>query len=249
MNPPAEKRLPMRRWLSSVRWSVTAKVLLGVVGLALLAIGGGKVVATAGNTGALTLVVVGALLLVIPFVLDRVQRVSVSATSFDVLFAAQVSDLGAPRTAEILQRTMLGSFAESYALVHDELIGPNYREARIHLQDLLVGRAAGIARREKFEAREIRTLFAKGSLVMRVLALGMMQGDWTLADVSTITAAIADGRSRNEQYQGLQLATLCWPRLSTSDRQKIHQAIRQADLGHDTDRSRKAHAVLSLPDS
>src|SRR5260370_28686916 len=144
---------------------------------------------------------------------------------------------------------MLGSFTESYALVHDELIGPNYREARIHLQDLLVGRAAGIARREKFEAREVRMLFAKGSLVMRVLALGMMQGDWSLADVSTITAAIADGRSRNEQYHGLQLAKLCWPRLSTSDRQEIHRAIGRTDLRANSDRSRKAQAELSLPTS
>jgi hypothetical protein len=76
----------------------------------------------------------------------------------------------------ILQRSRLGSFAESYALIHDELTAPDYKAARIHLQDLLVRRAAGVARQEKFEAREVRELFpmVQG---MRVLVLGLMQGD------------------------------------------------------------------------
>ena len=55
---------------------------------------------------------------------------------------------------------------------NDELAAPDYRAARIHLQDLLVQRAAGVARREKFQEREVRKLFANGSVVMRLLALG-----------------------------------------------------------------------------
>lgn len=247
MNSPTEKRFFPRTWLSTVRWPMTAKLFVGVVGLALLAIGAGKFAATAGDTGAITLVVAGAILLVSPFILDRVQRVSVSATGVDLWLVSQVSDLGAPETAQILQRTMLGNFAESYALVHDELVGPEYRAARIHLQDLLVQRAASIARRDKFQAREVRTLFANGSLVVRVLVLGLMQGDRSLADIGTITAAITDGRSRNEQYQGLQLARLCWPRLSPPERREIRTAVEQTDLGSGNARWRLAQEVLSLP--
>ena len=32
----------------------------------------------------------------------------------------------------------------------------------------------------------------------------------SLADAPTITAAVMDGRSRNEQYEGLEVAKLCW---------------------------------------
>lgn len=248
MSSSAGGRLSPRRWLASVYWPAAAKAFVGVVGLALLAVGAVKSVSVAGDTGAIALVLAGAVLLVSPFIVDRVQRVSVSATSVDLWLVGQVSELGAPKAAQILQRTTLGSFAESYALVHDELTGPDYRKARIHLQDLLVERAAGIARRERFEAREVRRVFASGSLVVRVLALGLMQGDWSLADVGTITAAVQDGRSRNEQYQGLQLAKLCWPRLSTAERQEVRRAIGQTDLEADSGRWRKAQEVLSLPD-
>ena len=104
--------------------------------------------------------------------------------------------------------------------MHAELTAPEYKAARIHLQDLLVQRAASVARQEKFEASEVQGS-SNGSVVMRVLVLGLMQGDRSLADVSTIVAAVTDGRSRNEQYQGLMLAELCWPRLSSPDRHEV----------------------------
>jgi hypothetical protein len=170
MESSASRRYPVRAWLSSVRRPATAKLLIGAAGLALLAIGAGKFAATAGDNGAIAVVIAGAVLLITPLILDRVQRVSVSATRMDLWLVSQVSDKGAPRTAEILQRTMLGSFAESYALVHDELRGPQYRSARIHLQDLLVENAGRIARQEKFQPVEVQALFANGSLVIRAAA-------------------------------------------------------------------------------
>jgi hypothetical protein len=39
----------------------------------------------------------------------------------------------------------------------------------------------------------MRALFANGSVVIRVLILGLMQGDVSLADVNTIVAAATDG--------------------------------------------------------
>lgn len=218
-------------------------------GLALLGIGAGKIAVMAGGGGAVTLVIAGAVLLVSPFLLDRVERISVSATSVDMWLYTQVTDQGAPQAAQILQRTDLGSFAESYALIHGELLGrPQYKEARVYLQDLLVDRAASIAQREKFEAREVRALFASGSPVIRVLTLGLMQGDTSLAHLAVITAAVTDGRSRNEQYQGLRLAKLCWPRLSDTEKEKVHTAIRQAGIAESA-RWPLAQEVLNLPTS
>jgi hypothetical protein len=240
-------RRPIRGRLSWVRWPTVAKLLVGAVGLALLIVGAIKFAGAAGNSGAVTLVVAGAVLLLSPFVLDRLQRVSLSATKVDLWLTTQVSDRGAPETAMILQRTRLGSFVESYALVHDELTAPQYKAARIHLQDLLVHRAASVARHEKFEAGEVRRLFANGSVVVRVLVLGLMQGDVSLADVGTVVSAVTDSRSRNEQYQGLRLAEICWPRFSVTDRQEIRKAVQRANINHGSDRWRAAQCVLDLP--
>jgi len=225
-----------------------AKLLVGAVGLALLIVGVVKFAGAAGNAGAITLVVAGAVLLLSPFILDRLQRVSLSATKVDLWLSTQISDRGAPETAMILERTRLGSFVESYALVHDELTAPQYKAARIHLQDLLVHRAASVARHEKFEAGEVRRLFANGSVVVRVLVIGLMQGDVSLVDVGTVVSAVTDSRSRNEQYQGLMLAEMCWPRFSATDRKEIREAIGLANIDHRSDRWRVAQQVLDLPD-
>jgi hypothetical protein len=235
-----------RAWLTSVRWPATARLLLGVVGLVLLILGAVKFAGAAGATGPITLVVAGAVLLVSPFVLDRLQR-GPAAVPLDPWITTQVSERGAPQTAAILQRTRLGGFAEAYALVHDELTEPEYRSARLHLQDLLLERAASTARQEILEAREIRRLFANGSVIVRVLVLGLMQGDRSLADVPTIAAALLDSRSKNEQYQGLQLARRCWPSLSLTDRQDVRTAVEQASLDPGTDRWHLAQDVLRLP--
>lgn len=83
--------------------------------------------------------------------------------------------------------------------------------------------------------------------MVRVLVLGLMQGDRSLADVPTMTAALLDSRSKNEQYQGLQLARLCWPTLSLSDRQDVRIAIEQAGMEPGCDRWHLAQDVLRLP--
>lgn len=246
MKSPAAWRAA-RAWLTSVRWPATARLLLGVVGLVLLILGAVKFTGAAGETGAITLVVAGAVLLVSPFVLDRVQRGPVSTPRLDQWITTQVSERGAPQTAAILQRTRLGSFAEAYAQVQDELAEPEYRSARIHLQELLMERAASAARQEILDAREVRRLFANGSVIVRVMVLGLMQGDRSLADVPTMAAALLDSRSKNEQYQGLQLARRCWPTLSLTDRQDVRTAIEQATLEPGSERWHLAQDVLRLP--
>jgi hypothetical protein len=244
MDAPASRRRSVNARLGSVPWPEAATVFIGVAGLALLVIAAVKFAGAGGDGATVALVIVGAILLICPFILGRLQRVSVSTTQVDLWLTTQVTDRGAPEAAAILQRTRLGSFAESYAFVHDELEG-EYFSARVHLQDVLVQRAASIARQEKFDAREARRLFANGAMVVRVLVLGLMQGDTSLADVDTVLSAINEGRSRNEQFQALVLAEKCWSRLSSSEQSEIRWAIERANFEPGGDRQQKAAQLLT----
>jgi len=249
MDSTVGRRRPVNRWAASVRWPEVGRGLVGVAGLALLVVGAVKFAGAKGDGGTIALVVVGAILLVCPFVLNRIQRVSVGTTQIDRWLTTQVADRGGPETAAILQRTQLGSFAESYAFVHGELTG-EYLGARQHLQDVLVRQAATVAEQEKFDAREVRRLFANGSLVVRVLAIGLMQGDTSLADVDTILSAINEGRSRNEQFQAMVLAQKFWTKLSPAEQSDIRWAVGRAKFEPGSARYEKAQELLGpgLPD-
>jgi hypothetical protein len=224
--------------------------LLGVAGLGLLAAAVIRVIGIASGAGLTTVVVAGAVLLVSPFIIGRVQRLSVSTSGLDLQLARDVADLGAPKAAQILDNTDLAKFAESYAFVHKELEDRQYYAAKLHLQDLLVERAAALASSEKFDATEVRRLFANAAPTMRVLVLGLMQGDCSLADGPTVLAAVADPLSKNEQYQGLQLAKLCWRRLARQDRAALKYVIRtDPDIEAGSSRHQVAAEILALPDS
>jgi hypothetical protein len=119
-----------------------ATLLLGVVGLALLAAAAARVIYTSSGAGIVTLLVIGAVLLISPFVIARVERLSVNARGLELPLTREMAEAGAPNAARILDRTDLGRFAESYAVVHTELDGARYEAARAHLQDLLNQRAA-----------------------------------------------------------------------------------------------------------
>jgi hypothetical protein len=225
-----------------------ATLLLGAVGLALLAAAAARVIYTSSGAGIVTLLVIGAVLLVSPFVIARVERLSLSASGFELQLSREVAELGAPNAARILDRTDLAKFAESYSFVHKELGDPRFRDARAHLQDLLVQRAAALARQEKFEPAEVRTLFANGTPELRVLAIGLMKGDPSLADGASILAAIADPHTANEQYQGLELAKICWPHLSRSYRSAIQSVIADnPDIRTGSDRAQLAADLRALP--
>jgi hypothetical protein len=225
-------------------------LLVGAIGLGLLVVGVVKTVSASGDTGAVVLVIAGGLLLVSPLIVGRVERLSVSASGLELQLSREISELGAPKTARVLDRTELAKFAESYAFIHEELSNPAYRNAKVHLQDLLVERAAAISRREKLNAAEVRALFKNGSPMMRVLTLGLMQGDPSLADGATILSAIADSRSANEQFQGLKLALLCWHNLTKAERHAIQSAVTNNPyIQPGTDRQPLADELLARPSS
>lgn len=223
------------------RWPT---VLLVTVGLALIGIGVERVLATASGAGLVATVVVGALLLVTPFALARFERLTTPGAALQL--TRDMAGLGAPRAAHILERTDLARFADAYTFMYAELDDDRYIDATVHLQDLLVERAAAMARKEKFDPAEIRALAANASPAMRALALGFMKGDSELADGGTVLAAIADPHSISEQYQGLELAKLCWPHLTTSYRSAIRSVIEASPAvmsGHQA----LVQEILALP--
>jgi hypothetical protein len=223
-------------------------LLIGAIGLGLLVVGVVKTVSVVGNGSAVVLVVAGALLLVSPLIIGRIERLSVSTGGLELQLSREISELGAPKTARILDRTELAKFAESYAFIYEELSNPAYRNAKVHLQDLLVERAAAISRREKLNAAEVRELFKNGSPMMRVLTLGLMQGDPSLADGTTILSAIADSRSANEQFQGLKLALFCWHNLTNAEKHAVQSAVTgNPHIQPGTDRQLLADELLALP--
>ena len=225
-----------------------ATLLLGVVGLALLAAAAARVIYTSSGAGIVTLLIIGAVLLISPFIIARVERLNANSAGFELPLTQEIAELGAPNAARILDQTDLARFAEAYAVAGKELGDPRFESAKAHLQDLLVRRAAALAHQEKFEAAEVRTLFANGSPEVRVLAVGLMKGDPSLADGATILAAIADPRSPSEQYQGLELAKVCWPQLSRSYRSAIQSVIADSpDIRTGSDRAGVAAELRSLP--
>jgi hypothetical protein len=225
------------------RWPT---LLLVIIGLALVGIGAERVLVTASGAGLVTIVIVGAVLLVSAFILARVDRFTAPGAALQ--FTRDMAGLGAPRAARVLEHTDLARYADSYSVMHKELDDDSYRDAKLHLQDLLVERAAAMARKEKFDAAEVRALAANTSPAMRALALGLMKGDSELADGGTVLAAIADPHSASEQYQGLELAKLCWPHLSTSYRSAIRSVIEaNPDAMAGSAQRPLAQEILALP--
>ena len=208
------------------------------VGLGLLVAAAVDLTLDDGGTALVALVVAGALLLLAPQLLPRLERLVVGASGVELTLAGELARHGAPTTAKLVQQSGLAAHIDAYATAHDELTSPEHRKAKIHLQDRIIDRAAATARRQKFDADEVRRLFADGSPTARVLVLGLMTGDPSLADVDSIASAIGYSRSGNEQYHALRLAQLRWDRLADKDRDRLTRVITSDPLIPESPRRR-----------
>ncbi|TWD83076.1 hypothetical protein FB561_4231 [Kribbella amoyensis] len=192
--------------------------------------------------------IVGAVLLVLPLVVDRLEKFSVTPQGFDFEFTQQVANLGAPKTAGLLEQTGMARDLETYAFVYNELTDPDLLPYRKRLLDKLVAEATSAATTHRFDAEEVHKLFYAGSPVMRVLALGLMEGDPSLLSPDILRSAIAESRTGNEQYHGLKLAERAWPRLSQPTRTELSALIRSdVHIHEDPDRTRLAQRILARP--
>jgi hypothetical protein len=61
-----------------------------------------------------------------------------------------------------------------------------------------------------------------------------------------MVSAVTDSRSRNEQYQCLELVILCWERLSPAERNEIRDAIKRVHIEPGTARYERAQKILGL---
>lgn len=65
------------------------RFLIGAIGLGLLVVAAVKAASASGNTGGIVLVVAGALLLVSPFIIGRIERLSVSTAALNYILAGR----------------------------------------------------------------------------------------------------------------------------------------------------------------
>jgi hypothetical protein len=211
--------------------------LAGLAGLSLVVLVCVEVIRTDEGDGLVGLAVVGAALLLAALLYHRLESMTLSATSVELTLSKSIAELGAPKAAQLLERSGLTGMVESYEFVRRELADPSYKPARIRLQDALVEQAASLSRTEKLDQKEVQRIFHDGSPLLRVLTLGLMEGDPSLADISVIVSAVSESRSANEQYHGLKLAELLWRSLSAGDRAAVLAAA-DADprIAQDTDR-------------
>ena len=139
-----------------------------MIRLALLAAAAARVISCSSGPGIVTLLVIGAVLLISPFVISHVERLSTNAGGYELQLTREIAELGAPNAARVLDRSRL---AQVRRVLRRRRPGTRRRSRsgtpRRTLQDLLVQRAAALAHQEKFEAAEVRTLFANGSPELR----------------------------------------------------------------------------------
>lgn len=222
---PAPSRRPP---LTLPSWWVFVVAILGLMLVAAAAVD-----LTVGDAGSqiAVLAVAGVLLVVLPLVLDRVSSLDLGPSGFRFELSREIAAQGAVSTAQLIDRSAsdLPVAAEVYSRIHARGLGdedPTERAVRIRLEHELVDDATISARLHKYDADEVRRLFLQGSPVVRVLVLGLMLGDYSLASVNVLRSAIGDPRTANEQYHGLVLANRLKHRLSPRARSELTETIR-----------------------
>ncbi len=240
--PRAETQSPP---VVSQRWGlVVARIVLVVAGVAMLAIGAAAALRQSGVGTTTVPIVVGFLLVISPFVLDRLEELSAAEAAPRLPLTRTIRELGATRTAKILDASDLARLADAYGFIHHVLDGPQYRAAKVHLEDTLISRAAEIAMTNSFDPREVRKAFRDGPPVVRAIALGLMDGDLALADADTVISAVTDSRSANEQLHGLQVAARVWHRLDAEQRRSLLEGVKDDPrIAAHSDRARLAEEL------
>lgn len=215
-----------------------ALIVSGVVGLF-----------TGADTGALIAVLVaGAVLLLLPSIVDRLSSVAVGSVTIDLV--EQVVDAGARQSAQALQKLGLDRQIDTHARIYTELSGDSYQDIRAQLLDRIVAQVAAASAVEKFDKAEVRSIFFKGTPVMRVMALGLMKGDLSLVDADVLFESVSRSLTGNEQYHALDLTLRAWDRLSSPERQALKAAAaRSVHLQQGSARRTLADTLQVLPDA
>ncbi|MGW7682781.1 hypothetical protein ACWGID_18725 [Kribbella sp. NPDC054772] len=225
--PPAPRRVG---GTGAPAWAAKARPVVDVVARILcLLLGGALLVAgivglfTGVSEGQLvTVLAAGLLLLVMPSIVDRIRTMKLG--SFEVDLLRQMAET-AKKTAETLERLGMGPELSAYATIYSELREEQLTPLRGLIMDRILQRVANAAAVEKFDKDEVRDLFVTGSPVVRVLALGLMEGDRSLIDSDVLLEAIRGPLTANEQYHALKLVQSGWGRLTPGERNQLLAAL------------------------
>ncbi|MFI5693206.1 hypothetical protein ACIA58_15270 [Kribbella sp. NPDC051586] len=239
--PPPTHTAPARRSVDAPAWTVKARPVVDVSSRILcLVIGGALLVAglvglfTGVGEGPLLIVIVAGLLLVImPSIVDRIRRMKLG--EFEVHLVRQIAAT-ARKSADTLRALGMEKQLDAYATIYTELRGPELKAVRGEILDRIVQRVANASAVEKFDKDEVKDLFFTGSPIVRVLALGLIQGDLSLLDSDVLDEAISRSLTGNEQYHALRIVRNGWGRLTPDERTRLRTSIDtngQIDAGPD----------------
>ncbi len=211
-------------------WTVRARPVVDVSARILcLVIGGGLLVAGlvglftgVGEGQLVTVLTAGLLLLVMPSIVDRVR--SMRLGQFEVHLVRQIAAT-ARKSAETLRRLGMEPQLDAYATIYTELRGSELKAVRGEVLDRIVQRVANASAVEKFDKTEVKDLYLSGSPIVRVLALGLMEGDLSLIDGEVLLEAINKSLTGNEQYHALKIVLNGWGQLSDAQRNELGAAI------------------------
>jgi hypothetical protein len=220
----ARSRRARQPWAESAgkRLDVIARIACLSAGLALLVAAIVALFVDADNAALIPVLAAGFLLVLTPAVVDRLR--SRKSGYYEVHLVGQIA-ANARKTAEALRRLGMDHELDAYATIYSELRGAELVVVRGEVLDRIVQRVANASMIEKFDKDEVKELFLHGSPIVRVLALGLMEGDLSLIDSSVLLDAIDRSLTGNEQYHALKLVRNGWGRLSPDERGRLMSVI------------------------
>jgi hypothetical protein len=212
------------------RWNQKAPRILDLSARGVsLTLGAGLVVSgavgffTGHNDGLTMLLVIGLLMILVPAIVDRLK--SFEFNQLKVELVHQLDATGARKTADIFRRLGIDREIDAYATIFTELRGPGQEDVRASVLDQILRRVAAVSAVEEVDANEVQAMFFGGTPVVRMMALGLMEGDPRLINDQILLESIRHSASGNEQYHGMRLANLYWNRLNIVVRAEIKSAV------------------------
>jgi hypothetical protein len=216
-----------------------------------LALGAGLVVSGAvgfftGHSDGLTMIlVIGLLMILIPAIVDRLKSFEINQLKVDLTHQLETS--GARKTADIFRRLGIDREIDAYATIFAELRGPGQKDLRASVLDQILRRVAAVAAVEEIDPNEVRAMFYEGAPVLRMMALGLMEGNPRLIDGRILLDSISHSASGNEQFHGMRLAELYWTELDPAVQADIRTAVAGSrHFGPDTGRAKLAEEILRI---
>jgi hypothetical protein len=251
-----------RRRVSAASTPLT-RVVAFLVGMALLATGAVAVFHTTNSVGSATLVAAGTVIAALALFGDQLE--SLEGAGVKIQLRAVASKLEQARLADaagdaqgaadlLAEAQLLVAAIEPIAARYERIreTTPSGRERTSRLGDL-VGQAQEMAKLGFVTADGIEQLFRSGQDGNRIMALGLMHGDPTIASADILSTVIRRPRSNFEQWHALRVSLEFvstgrpTPEELTEIREAVQAARANGSLGSMTDRSRArlADRILS----